>query len=164
MIYLRTTTKCKLLIFLITTFALTACNKPPTPSVMAAAPAPAGSASIRAMSATLSGASEVPPVSSSAGGTVEATFNTQSSMLAWTVSYSGMSGNVTGAHFHGPAAAGENAGVAVPVTGSTVSPIKGEAMLTAAQAVELSAGKWYFNLHTAAHPNGEIRGQVVAKP
>jgi hypothetical protein len=41
-----------------------------------------------------------------------------------------------------------------------LSPILGSATLTAQQAAELTAGKWYLNLHTAANPDGEIRGQV----
>jgi hypothetical protein len=59
---------------------------------------------------------------------------------------------------------GENAGVVVPMTGSLTSPIRGKATLTAAQAADLMAGKWYVNLHTAANPNGEIRGQFPAPP
>ena len=34
--------------------------------------------------------------------------------------------------------------------------------LTAAQMADLAAGKWYFNVHTAAHMSGEIRGQLAA--
>ena len=117
-----------------------------------------------AMMTRLSGASEVPPVMSSASGTVEATLNKQTSELSWTVTYSGLSGPATGAHFHGPAMAGANAGVVVPMTGSLTSPIRGTASLTAAQVADLMAGKWYVNLHTAANPNGEIRGQFPARP
>ena len=117
-----------------------------------------------AMTTRLSGASEVPPVTSSASGTVEANLNKRISELSWTVTYSGLSGPATGAHFHGPAMAGANAGVVVPITGSLSSPIRGVASLTAAQAADLMAGKWYVNLHTAANPNGEIRGQLPARP
>ena len=60
----------------------------------------------------------------------------------------------------GRAAAGANAGVVVPFTGSLDSPISGSATLTDAQVADLKAGKWYVNLHTAASPGGEIRGQV----
>jgi hypothetical protein len=35
-------------------------------------------------------------------------------------------------------------------------------VLTAAQVDELKAGKMYVNVHTAAHPGGEIRGQLMA--
>ena len=68
------------------------------------------------------------------------------------------------AHFHGPAAAGANAPPVVPVPATALaSPIKGDATLTDAQAADLAAGKWYFNIHTAAHGPGEIRGQVEKK-
>ena len=66
------------------------------------------------------------------------------------------------AHFHGPAAAGANAGVQVPVPKSALaSPMKGTVALTDAQIADLEAGKWYFNIHTAADPGGEVRGQLT---
>ena len=82
--------------------------------------------------------------------------------------YSGLTGPATMAHFHGPTEPswqqphqfGDVADVTVPITAST-SPFEGSATLTDAQAAELSAGKWYVNIHTDAHPAGEIRGQVV---
>ena len=113
------------------------------------------------MTARLAGASEVPPLAGGGSGTVEGLMNGQTRALTWTVSYTGLSGPVTAAHFHGPALVGQNAAVALPIGGNLASPIKGEAVLSAAQAADLMAGRWYVNLHTAAHPNGEIRGQVA---
>ena len=115
-------------------------------------------------SATLSPASEVPPTQSGATGTLQAHVNKDTNLLSWTVSYSGLTGPATGGHFHGPAMAGSNAGVVVPFSGSLASPINGTATLTAAQMADLMAGKWYVNLHTAANPGGEIRGQVMVTP
>ncbi len=114
--------------------------------------------------ATLSGASEVPPNTSPATGTLEASVNKDSHLLTWTVTYSGLTGPATGSHFHGPAMAGSNASVVVPISGSLASPIKGSATLTPAQLADLMAGRWYVNLHTAANPGGEIRGQLMVKP
>lgn len=116
------------------------------------------------LSSPLAGSSEVPPVSSNGGGNVEAMLDKSTNRLSWTVTYSALVGPATAAHFHGPADTGVNAGVVVPLTGSLVSPIKGEASLTAAQAADLSAGKWYLNIHTGAHPDGEIRGQLKLQP
>lgn len=113
--------------------------------------------------ATLSAASEVPPIDSKASGEADVKIDVKDYKLSWTIKYADLSGVVTGAHFHGPAAAGENADVVVPISGDLTSPIKGEATLTAAQTAELLEGKWYINLHTAAHPDGEIRGQVMNK-
>ncbi len=111
----------------------------------------------------VTGAQEVPPVTTGGSGTIDTTFDKSTNVLTWTVTYSGLSGPVTAAHFHGPAAAGANAGVAVPFTGDLSSPIKGKATLTAAQAADLAAGRWYVNLHTAKNPGGEIRGQLTGK-
>ena len=115
------------------------------------------------LTATLSAASEVPPVNSKASGEADVRINVKDYKLSWNIKYSDLSGVVTGAHFHGPAAFGVNADVVVPINGDLSSPIKGEAVLTAEQSAQLLEGKWYINLHTATHPDGEIRGQVVAK-
>ena len=122
--------------------------------------APAALAESVAFKADLKASSEVPPVESKGSGTLSATYDTASKSLNYTANYSGLTGDATAAHFHGPAAAGQNAGVVVPVTGSAASPIKGTATLTDAQAADLMAGRWYFNIHTAANKGGEIRGQV----
>ena len=111
----------------------------------------------------LTGAQEVPPVTTGGTGTADTTFDKSTNVLTWTVTYSGLSGPVTAGHLHGPAMPGANAGVVVPFTGDLSSPIRGKATLTAAQAADLTSGRWYVNLHTAKHPGGEIRGQVTAK-
>lgn len=117
-----------------------------------------------AFGAKLSGANEVPANASPGSGTLEASLDKQTSVLSWTVTYAGLTGPVKAGHFHGPAVAGANAGVALGFTGSVESPVKGSATLTAAQIEDLAAGKWYVNLHTAANPGGELRGQVTPTP
>jgi CHRD domain len=159
---------------IIASLGLAACDKPGvTSKPMANATNTASSSSAEksvstsktvAMSAALSGTSEVPPTKSTGTGMVDATFDKQSNVLTWTITYSGLSGPATAGHFHGPAAAGVNAPPSLPLSGSLDSPIKGTATLSAAQASDLTAGNWYMNLHTAANPDGEIRGQVMAKP
>lgn len=111
--------------------------------------------------ATLTGAEEVPANDSPGTGTVEATYDSDSNVLNYTITYSGLTGDATAAHFHGPAAPGENAPPSVPIEGSLASPISGTATLTDAQETELLGGQWYFNVHTAQYPDGEIRGQVL---
>jgi CHRD domain len=122
---------------------------------------PAAFADMVKYKADLKASNEVPAVDSKASGTLEATYDTASKKLTYTVNYKDLSGPATAAHFHGPADAKANAGVVVPVQGAVTSPIKGEATLTDAQAADLAAGKWYFNVHTAANKGGEIRGQVM---
>ena len=112
------------------------------------------------LKAALSGASEVPPNQTAGTGTVTATFDTTTKQLSWKGDYSGLSGPATAAHFHGPADAGKNAGVAIPITPNT-SPFTGSATLTDSQASDLLAGRWYVNIHTAANPGGEVRGQLL---
>jgi len=114
------------------------------------------------VSATLSSAAEVPPNQSTATGTLQGRYDKQSKLLSWKLVYSGLSGPATMAHFHGPALAGENAGVAVPLA-NPASAVESTATLSDAQAADLLAGKWYINVHTAANPGGEIRGQLMVK-
>ena len=110
--------------------------------------------------ADLKGTSQVPPIDSAATGKAEVTYDDASKMLTWTITYSGLSGNATAAHFHGPAKEGENAGPMVPIT-QLDSPMKGSATLTEDQSQALTGGKMYVNVHTAKYPDGEIRGQLA---
>jgi hypothetical protein len=112
--------------------------------------------------AILNGASEVPPKSVEGKGTLTAVLNEATNELSYELMFQGLTGQATAAHFHGPAAIGANAGVVVPIGGSGLaSPTKSEAKLDPQQAADLLAGKWYVNVHTAANPAGEIRGQVL---
>lgn len=111
-------------------------------------------------SATLAGASEVPPKTTAGTGAATASLDTATKTLTYSVDYAGLSGPATAAHFHGPAEAGANAGVVVPFP-TPASPIKGTATLTDAQVADLMAGRWYANVHTAANPAGEVRGQMT---
>jgi hypothetical protein len=125
--------------------------------------APAAFAETQTYTADLKGSTEVPPNETKGTGTLTATYDTTSKLLTYSSTYSGLTGPATMAHFHGPAAPGVNASIVVPVKEMTPSPLKGQATLTDAQAADLQAGKWYFNIHTAEHKGGEIRGQVMKK-
>jgi hypothetical protein len=120
-----------------------------------------GSAEVVKFKADLKATDEVPPNESKGTGMLEATYDSSTKQLSYTADYSGLTGNATMAHFHGPADPGKNAPIVVPVQGSVASPIKGTATLTDAQADELLAGKLYFNVHTEKNKGGEIRGQVT---
>ena len=116
-----------------------------------------------AFTTQLRGANEVPPVTSAGSGTVDAAFNKDTMQLRWKVTYSGLTGPATMGHFHGPAAVGANAGVALGWADPVTSGMEGSATLTAAQAADLMAGKWYANIHTAANRGGELRGQMTIR-
>jgi hypothetical protein len=119
----------------------------------------AANAAEMTMTSELSGAQQVPPVESPATGTAELTYDDATKMLTWNVEFSGLSGPATAAHIHAPAKEGEKAGVAIPFE-DIESPIEGSATLTDEQAQQLMDGLMYVNVHTAANPGGEIRGQV----
>jgi hypothetical protein len=112
------------------------------------------------LKADLKGTNEVPPNASPASGKAEATLNTETRDLSWTVTYADLTGPALGAHFHGPSEAGKNAGIVLPFK-TVQSPIQGTATITETQAADLLAGKWYANVHTAANPGGELRGQMM---
>ncbi|MDP9097150.1 MAG: CHRD domain-containing protein [Pseudomonadota bacterium] len=107
--------------------------------------------------AKLDATQEVP--AKQAAGTGTGTMTLDGDKLTYEITYMGLTGAATAAHIHGPADAGANAGVAVPFP-SPASPIKGTVTLTPQQVSDLKAGKDYVNVHTAANPGGEIRGQI----
>lgn len=119
-----------------------------------------------AKNAPMSGAQEFPAVTTSATGSFDISYNRDSKVLNITVRWQGLSGPVTLSHIHGPAAKGANAGVLqnftdiIPKTESGTFSTSFTLNGTNQKEEDLLAGKWYVNIHTAAHPGGEIRGQI----
>lgn len=107
--------------------------------------------------ATLQGSQEVPPVVGAATGTGTAVLNADNT-LTYNVTTSGLSG--TAAHIH-VGAPGVNGGVLFTLSGGPTAWSGTTAALTATQINDLQAGNFYFNVHTAANPGGEIRGQIT---
>ena len=119
------------------------------------------------ISGTATGDQEVPAVTTGGTATLSGTYDTLSKQLMYSITWTGLTGDVTVAHFHGPAAAGESAGPIqdIPIvtngaSGSTADTITASSDLHTA----LLAGKIYYNLHTANYPDGEIRAQVNLSP
>jgi hypothetical protein len=106
-------------------------------------------------------AQEIPSKTSNGQGDADAQLDTTTKALTYKVTWADLTGPATMAHFHGPAAAGANAGVMVPLGNTPTSPIEGSATLTDAQVKDFLDGKVYVNVHTAANPGGEIRGQMT---
>lgn len=108
--------------------------------------------------ATLNGANEVPANASTATGSATLTFNTTTKILGITVTHNIVA--PTAAHIH-KAAAGVNGSVIFGFTSAT-SPITYTSVaLDATQEADLNANLYYVNVHTAANPGGEIRGQLI---
>ncbi len=127
-------------------------------SVVALLSAGAARAEIVHFSATLTGADEVPANTEAGHGVFSGELETAQKVLVYRATYTGLTGPAVAAHLHGPAAPGANAPPVVMIPDP--SAIGGAVILTGAQADDLLAGKWYFNVHTKAHPGGEIRGQI----
>ena len=112
-------------------------------AVLAAGFTTAASAAMLQFQATMDGKSEVPPKQSPGSGEALATLDTTSKVLTYTVTFGNLTGPATAAHFHGPAAAGKNAGVVVPIGAKDPSsPVHGTATLTDQQIKDLEAGMW----------------------
>lgn len=117
---------------------------------------------IMPFNAQLDNTQENPATASTGSGWCVATVDTAANTLTYWLSYSGLTGAVTASHFHGNALHGTNSGVKVGITIPTAGVIN-TATIAYSQADEfaLLQGQWYVNLHTAANPGGEIRGQLV---
>lgn len=114
------------------------------------------------LTATLNGANHNPAVATSATGTFTGSVNKSTKVLTYSVAYAGLT--PVNAHIHrgGP---GHNGGVIVPFAppaAGYTSPIAGTFTFTQQADVDsLLAGRMYVNLHTAANPGGEIRGNIA---
>ncbi len=116
------------------------------------------SAHAQQFSVSLSGVQEVPPNGSSATGTAQVSLAPDLS-VSGSISTTGVS--ATAAHIH-TGAAGTNGPVIVPFvrSGDNAWVIAPGARLSPAQGEALRAGSLYINVHSAAYPGGEIRGQI----
>lgn len=116
--------------------------------------------------ATLTGAGQVPSVSTSWTGQVMCTLNADRTAAQIDGTFTSGGAAATGAHIH-KGAAGVNGpvvhnltltGNAFAGTWSTGSP----ALAMSRDMVDaLLKGELYVNIHSAAHPDGEIRGQLI---
>ncbi len=121
--------------------------------------------------ATLDGAQETPPVVTEGTGQGTATLTNNQLELIVEVTASGLSGPVTAAHIHN-APAGEPGDVLFDLS-NFIQEVNGVVTISTtivlgtdipdiATVTDLFMAQLYFNLHTAANPGGEIRGQILA--
>jgi len=130
-----------------------------TIAVVACCLVPALAAANDSFLASLNGAQEVPASGSQAFGTGVFTYVTDAQVVSYTVTFMGVA-SPTAIHVHGPAGVGQNADVLFTLP--TNNPAFGVlSPITVQQAADLRAGLWYVNVHSAAHPTGEIRGQIL---
>lgn len=112
-----------------------------------------------------SGAQEVPAVVTSGTGAITGIYDADKNVLDYTITWSGLGGNVNNMHFHGPADPTISAGVQIGIAGWTATPagtVSGSATLDETQEADLLAGKWYYNIHSTFKGSGEIRGNMSA--
>lgn len=118
-----------------------------------------------AFTVPLSSAEQVPALQTQGTGIAKLTYDPDTRVVTWNVTFSGLSSPATMAHLHGPAPVGKNGPVLVWLSqrssSALTSPITGQATLSPAQATEFLAGEIYVNVHTKDHPDGELRGQVI---
>ena len=76
--------------------------------------------------------------------------------------FTGLTSPVTAAHIHGPAPAGMNAAIIIPltITGTTDGAVSGSTTMDQAQMDMMLGGMTYVNIHSSNFPAGEIRAQV----
>lgn len=110
--------------------------------------------------ASLTGAQETPPNNSTATGTATLLLSPDENEARVAVNFSGLSSSQTGAHIHGPGAAGVAAPILFHLPNGNFNDVV--ISLSATDVQNLKSGLLYINLHTSNFPSGEIRGQFGA--
>jgi hypothetical protein len=123
----------------------------------------------------MTGAQETPPVSSAALGSMDVHYSKATKFLTYTVRWSGLTGPVSAMHIHGQATVGYPAAVVqniITSSGGITTPSATRFPATGTFSANLLVdgvvvkendilnGFYYINIHTAAFPAGEIRGQI----
>jgi hypothetical protein len=118
--------------------------------------------------ALLNSGQENPPTDSNALGVAFLTFNDETKELCYDISFTSLVAAESVAHFHAPAAPGENAGVVFDISPSPPGPSPLGSPKTGCvgpldkdQSRDLRQGLFYINIHSVTFPSGEIRGQVL---
>ncbi|MBO0356629.1 CHRD domain-containing protein [Hymenobacter sp. BT186] len=111
--------------------------------------------------AVLSGANEVPPVTTSAVGIGTFSLAQAQDKMKFRVVATGLSGAITDAHFHQGLPGVAGGVIQSLLTYVSGNVIEGELTPDATVLAALASGQVYINIHTAANPGGEIRGQLV---
>ena len=130
----------------------------------------------------MTGAQEVPANSSAAIGKASVNYDRSTGYLNYTVEWSGLTDTLTGMHIHGPADPGFSAGILHRIIDPTSFSVSNGATIAntgkayiksgnisarvfidgfVLKEADLLAGKYYFNIHSKAFTNGEIRGQIT---
>jgi hypothetical protein len=122
-----------------------------------------GSAETLHFRATLA-PSEAQPSSRGPVGVADLTLDTESKVLSWKVSYSGLSGPLIGAHFKAPPEPGSSIGATMDLAPPLTNPVISSTRLNDIQIGDLRAGLWSVNLLTAKNPHGEISGELQRAP
>ena len=130
------------------------CTKDDSPASSYSPPA----VTIVSYKATLSGTNETTPNASTATGVGLLLYNSTTKIFTLSVTHT--LATATMGHIH-RGAAGENGAVVFPFTTFTSPFVYTSAALYAAQEADLAAGLYYINLHSAAFPSGEIRGNLI---
>jgi hypothetical protein len=119
-----------------------------------------GATPTRTWSAKLTAAAEVPKQAvkdTAATGTFTGTL--KGSTLTFTLTFSKLTGPATQAHIH-IGRKGVAGNVAVALCTPCKSPATGIVTITPAMLGDFAKHALYVNVHTAANPSGEIRGQI----
>ena len=154
---LKTSTPTAIAVALVIVLSFTACKKDKTPVDMT-----------KKASVQLTGSQEVPPNSSTGTGSAQVSFNPDTKIITYSMTWQlGVStATTTNMHFHG-AADGTDSKSSPPVIGITgfttasSGSISGTtSVLTDEEINQLLAGKWYLNIHSTTVPGGELRGNI----